>query len=170
MKCGVPQGSILGPLFFQFYISDLPEILNEDNSMVLYAHDTSIIITDTDKLNFEINLKHTFRHINMWFNDNSLTLNFQKIQYLEFWCMNYCNSTTQIVYDEKSITNATETNSLGLIIHDTLSWKQHTKQVVNKLSSACYVLRNIKYIVSLETVRLFYFAHVHSIMSYGIIL
>jgi hypothetical protein len=64
--------------------------------------------------------------------------------------MNYCNSETKIDYDEKSITNATETKFLGLIIDDTLFSKQHTKQVVDKLSSGCYVLRNIKcsYIVS----------------------
>jgi hypothetical protein len=83
--------------------------------------------------------------------------------------MNYCNGETKIYYDEKSITNATETKFFGLVIDDTLFWKQHTEQVVNKLSSACYVLSNIRYIVSLETLRLFYFDHVHSIMSYGII-
>jgi hypothetical protein len=76
---------------------------------------------------------------------------------------------TKIDYDEKSITNVTETKFLVFIIDDTLSWKQHTEQFVSKLSSACYVLRNIKYIVSLEIIRLFYFAHVHCNMSYGII-
>jgi hypothetical protein len=102
-------------------------------------------------------------------NANLLILNFQKTQHLKFRCMTYCNSETKIDYDEKSITNAIETKFLELVIDDTLSWKQHTEQVVNKLSFACYVLRNIKYIVSLEMLRLFYFAHVHSIMSYGII-
>jgi hypothetical protein len=81
--------------------------------------------------------------------------------------MNYCNGETQIDYDQKSLTNATETTFLGFIIDDTLSWKQHIEQVVNKLSSAC--IENIKYIASLETLRLFYFALVHSIMSYSII-
>jgi hypothetical protein len=46
IKCGVPQGSILGPLFFLIYINYLHKIINEGNNMVLYADDTSIIITD----------------------------------------------------------------------------------------------------------------------------
>jgi hypothetical protein len=48
INCGVPQGSILGPLFFLFYINDLPKIINKDNNMVLFEDNTSIIKTDTN--------------------------------------------------------------------------------------------------------------------------
>jgi hypothetical protein len=169
IKCGVQQGSILGPLFFLFYINDLPKILNKDNNMFLFADDTSIIITDTNKLDFYININQTFQDINTWFTVNLLTLNFNETHYLEFRTKNHYNVNTQINCDQKNITNATEIKFLGLIINETLSWKQHIEQVISKMSSACYALRNIKHIVSLDTIKVIYSAHIHSIMSYGII-
>ncbi|GFG29580.1 hypothetical protein Cfor_01706 [Coptotermes formosanus] len=170
IKCGVPQGSILGPLFFLCYINDLPKIISKENNMVLFADDTSIIITDTNKLDFNINVNQTFEDINTWFQANILTLNFNKTHYLEFKTKNYYNVKTQITYDEESITNATEIKFLGLIIDDTLSWRQHIDQIISKISTACYALRNIKHIVPLDTLKVIYFAHIHSIISYGIIL
>ena len=118
IKRGVPQGSILGPLFFLFYINDLPKIINKNNNMVLFADDTSIIITDPD---FNININQMFQDINTWFKVNLLTLNFSRAQYLEFRAKNYYNVNNQINYGQKCITNTTEIKFLGLIIDDTLS-------------------------------------------------
>jgi hypothetical protein len=99
IKSGIPQGSILGPLFFLFYINDLPKIINKDNNMVLYADDTSIIITDINNLNYEIKLNQTIKDIMTWFNVNLLILNFNKTQYLIFRSMNCCGTETNINYN-----------------------------------------------------------------------
>ena len=39
---GVPQGSLLGPLFFIVYINDLPGVISKDSSIALYADDSKM--------------------------------------------------------------------------------------------------------------------------------
>ena len=72
-------------------------------------------------------------------------------------------------YDLSGITNANEARFLGLILDNNLSWKQHIDQVVSKMCLTCYAIRNIKTLVSQDTLKVIYFAHIHSILSYGII-
>ena len=51
----------------------------------------------------------------------------------------------------------------------TLSWKPHIDQLISKLNSACYVIRSLKSLIPLETLRMIYFCSVHTIISSGII-
>jgi len=69
--------------------------------MVLFADDISIIITDTNRRDFNINANQTFQDINPWFKVNLLTLNFNKTQYLEFGTKNYYNVNTQLNYNQR---------------------------------------------------------------------
>jgi Reverse transcriptase (RNA-dependent DNA polymerase). len=47
VKHGVPQGTILGPLFHLLYINDLPRIMSDKSKPILFADDRSIIITNS---------------------------------------------------------------------------------------------------------------------------
>ena len=137
--------------------------------MVLFADDTSLLITGFNKLVFNINMNQSLRSIISWFNSNLLTLNFNKTHYVEFRTKNYYQVQTTVKYEHKDISSSTETKFLGLIINETLSWNQHIDQIATKLCSACYALRNLKHIVPQTTLRTTYYAYIHSILSYNII-
>jgi hypothetical protein len=105
--------------------------------MILFADDTSILIKYPNKIAFNININQTFLDINTWFKHNLLSLNCNKTHYLEFKTKHHSNVNAEIRVDSNLITKATETKFLGLIIDDTLSWKQHIDQVINKMCGAC---------------------------------
>jgi len=73
------------------------------------------------------------------------------------------------IYQGNCIKSSSNTKFLGLTIDDSLSWKAHIDQMMSKLNTACFVIQMIQAILSLETLRMVYFAYIHLIISYGII-
>lgn len=84
------------------------------------------------------------------------------------WQKNTPTRNISISYNNTPISNTINTTFLGLIITDSLSWKDHTAQLIPKLSKACYVLRCIRPFMSLEALKSVYYSYFHSLLSYGI--
>ena len=74
--CGVPQGSILGPLLFILFINDLPMYVQDNVSNVdMYADDTTIYDINKSKLEVEMNLQAALNNISTWCLNNGMVLN-----------------------------------------------------------------------------------------------
>jgi len=169
IKHGVPQGSILGPLFFLNYINDLPNIIADPSKPNLFADDTNIIITYPSPSKFKEDINNIIDNIYDWFKSNSLSLNFDKTYFLQFRPKNSHGINIKISCKNKLIKETKNAKFLGLDTDTSLSWKNHIDQMMIKLSTAYYAIRYVKHFMSRDTLRAMYFSYFQSILSYGTI-
>ena len=132
--------------------------------MILYANDTSIIITNPSSKDFKINMSKVFVDINEWFIINWLSLNFQRTHYPQFRIKNSQEININMSYDNNHIPNIASTKFLGLIIDETLSFKNHIDQLMSKISSAFCAVRIVRAFMSQETLRMIYFSYIYTLL------
>ena len=83
VSCGVPQGSVLGPLLFLLYVNDLA-LVSPRLFTILFADDTNMFITGTNLNDIVEELNIELKKIVHWLKVNKLSLNIQKTQYMIF--------------------------------------------------------------------------------------
>jgi hypothetical protein len=71
--------------------------------------------------------------------------------------------------DNNRISNSLYTKFFGLIVDNTISWKPHIEHLINKLSTACCVIRSVKTYVNTNAIIMIYHSLFHAVMTYGII-
>ena len=116
---GVPQGSILGPILFLIYINDLPKLAFNDTKILLYADDTSIIVTSPNVDMLQEQSDKIFQDVNNWFKINQLSLKYKKTQYLQFKTQNSIDYQIRLNFMDNFVNKSSQTKFLGLIIDDT---------------------------------------------------
>jgi hypothetical protein len=165
---GVPQGSVLGPLLFLLYINDLPKILNKGNVPVLFADDTSLIVKSASVKELQDEMIAAVATAYTWFKTNLLSVNINKTHYIQFKTKNKPTSDMQIICNDHALLSVSHCKFLGIHIQDTLNWSCHINSIIPKLSSACYIMRNLKPIMLFNTLKTVYYSHFNSILSYGL--
>jgi hypothetical protein len=81
IKCGVPQGSILGPLFFLLYINDLSHCLNKTKPR-LFSDDTNLTASANSLTDLETAVNSDLENLRKWLIANKLSLNVAKTEFM----------------------------------------------------------------------------------------
>ena len=139
INCGVPQGSIFGPILFLLYINDLKNV-SEFCFSVLFADDTNMFITGKDMNVLCNQLNEDLINVQEWLQCNKLSLNVLKTHYMVFTHRNKLINDIDVKIHDVHIPRVYATNFLGVQIDAQLTWKTHIEYTCKKLSKYVGIL------------------------------
>ena len=140
VECGVPQGSVLGPLFFLIYVNDMVKAC-ENLDLVLFADDTNIFAQDRDP-------EGLFRRVNVglqglarWFRCNRLTLNLKKTEYVYFGGPRGREVPEGGLWiGDGEVRRVPGARFLGVWVDEGLKWREHVGRVKGRVGQLLGVL------------------------------
>ena len=168
ISAGVPQGSILGPLFFLVYINDLAEGLK--CNVKLFADDTSLFTVVKEPNTSAMDLNHDLNLISQWayawrmsFNPDpqkqavELTFSRKKIEI----------DHPTILFNDIPVKKVTEHKHLGIILDSKLSFSSHIKSAISKTRKGIGLLKHLSKYLPRDTLNKVYKLYVRPHLDYG---
>ena len=164
--CGVPQGSILGPLLFLIYVNDLCNALKK-TFPIMYADDTNIFLSGQNVEEMTVIFNSEMKQLNQWFRANRLSLNLKKTHALLF-SLNRSDGSQNLAieFDDCPIETLDKTTFLGVRINRHLDWKNHIQYINNKIAKSTGILKKLSRVFNQQTLRMLYFSLIYPYLTY----
>ena len=168
ITCGVPQGSILGPLLFLVYINDMHNA-SEKCAVHHFADDTNLLFSHKDPRTIQKVMNKELVYLFQWLCANRLSLNVVKTEFILFQPPKI-NLENRIVLklNRTKIFASYKIKYLGVILDHKLTWKHHINELSKKLSRAVGMLYKIREFCPTSTLRSIYFSIFNSHLCYGL--
>ena len=160
IKCGVPQGSILGPLLFLICINDLANTCKA-SLPILFADDTNIFTSGRNQHELESNINDELCRISAWLKVNKLSLNIKKTHYMIFTTKNLYTCTISLNIDGHPITEVSKTKFLGVIIDNKLKWNEHITFIGHKISRGIGMIIKARKVLNSSALIVLYYSFIY---------
>ena len=145
---GVPQGSVLGTLFFNIFLNDLFYFVTEAR-LLNYADDNQLTSSDTAPGEVQAVLVQDLGVTSKWFRDSGLTPNLDKCKLLVL--PERKRDQVELGFDGSQVKATDNVELLGVVIDNKLNFKNHISKLIKKVGRQTDVLNRLKHILSFST-------------------
>ena len=170
VTCGVPQGSILGPLLFLLYINDLCKASNIITP-IMFADDTNLFYTHQNIKTLFNEMNTELKNISEWLRANKLSINVDKTNFILFHKArdrdNLPLKLPVLTINGVPIKQVNSTKFLGVQIDENINWAQHITLTENKISKQLGILHKAKHFLNRESMTSLYYSFVHTYLNCG---
>ena len=168
IRCGVPQGSILGPLLFLIYNNDICNV-SKVLDFILFADDTNIFFSHKDERLLSQTLNSELLSLSEWCKVNKLSINLKKCNFMIFKPRQKRRTLDiSVVLNNHIIAQTKEVVFLGVILDENLSWKPHILNVSRKILKSIGIIYKSSFCLSAVSLRTLYFSLVYPYLIYCI--
>ena len=165
--CGVPQGSILGPLLFLLYINDISSVSNVFFS-VLFADDAKLLYSSNNLQELSATVYNELSNIMQWLNANRLSLNIEKTNFMIFRPRGKNEVCPTIHICGAEIQEVDSAKCLGIMVDNKSNWMEHIKCISQKIAKGIGIIIKARKSFESETLLNLYNALILPHISYGI--
>lgn len=172
VTCGVPQGSILGPLLFVVFINDLDTVLKKTN-LILYADDTVVYYSGKTSEEIIKILNDDLQELGKWFKENNLVINMKKgkTEFVLYGTakrisMQQLSGEQSVTICGENVNQSTSYDYLGVTLDDKLTFTEYLQKLYKKGSTRLKLLSTVRESISPYVAETIYCAMIEPVLMY----